>query len=141
MAVLVNQTAPAPAEIVAACLQDNHRAVIVGQRTWGKGTVQEVTDLGDRRGELKLTVASYWRPSGENIHRRHGAGKRNLGRRARQGLRGQGGGGGVGATPALAAAATSIVPRAAERTRRRGLRPRRWSIGSWPMPSPTWRVR
>jgi carboxyl-terminal processing protease len=77
MAVLVNNESASASEIVAACLQDNHRAVIVGQRTWGKGTVQEVTDLGDRRGELKLTVASYWRPSGANIHRRHNAGPRD----------------------------------------------------------------
>jgi carboxyl-terminal processing protease len=74
LAVLVNHESASASEIVAACLQDHHRAVIVGQRTWGKGTVQEVTDLGDRRGELKLTVASYWRPSGENIHRGHDAG-------------------------------------------------------------------
>ena len=74
MAVLVNHDSASASEIVAACLQDHHRAVIVGGRSFGKGTVQEVCDLGDRRGELKLTVASYWRPSGENIHRRHDAG-------------------------------------------------------------------
>ena len=59
---------------MAACLQDHHRAVIVGQRTYGKGTVQEVTDLGGH-GKLKLTVASYWRPSNKNIHRHHGDAK------------------------------------------------------------------
>ena len=74
MAVLINGDSASASEIVAACLQDHHRAVIVGQRSYGKGTVQEVTDLGDRRGELKLTVASYWRPSGVNIQRRHNAG-------------------------------------------------------------------
>ena len=73
MAVLINQDSASASEIVAACLQDHHRAVIVGQRSYGKGTVQELIDLGDRRGELKLTVASYWRPSEKNIHRRHGA--------------------------------------------------------------------
>ena len=73
MAVLVNQYSASASEIVAACLQDHHRAAIVGQRTWGKGTVQEVTDLGGH-GKLKLTVASYWRPSGKNIHRHHGDG-------------------------------------------------------------------
>jgi carboxyl-terminal processing protease len=73
MVVLVNQYSASASEIVAACLQDHHRAQIVGQRTWGKGTVQEVIDLGEHRGELKLTVASYWRPSGKNIHRRHDA--------------------------------------------------------------------
>jgi carboxyl-terminal processing protease len=68
MAVLVNQYSASASEIVAACLQDHHRAVVVGQRSFGKGTVQEVTDLGDALGELKLTIATYWRPSGRNIH-------------------------------------------------------------------------
>jgi carboxyl-terminal processing protease len=69
VAVLVNQYSASAAEIVAACLQDHRRAVVVGCRTFGKGTVQEVVDLGEQCGELKLTVATYWRPSGRNIHR------------------------------------------------------------------------
>ncbi|MGA2034414.1 MAG: S41 family peptidase [Thermoguttaceae bacterium] len=69
MAVLVNENSASASEIVAACLQDHHRAVIVGRRSYGKGTVQEVSDLGEQCGELKLTVATYWRPSGRNIHR------------------------------------------------------------------------
>ena len=69
MAVLVNQFSASASEIVAACLQDHGRAVVVGQRTWGKGTVQEVIGLPDDQGILKLTTASYWRPSGKNIHR------------------------------------------------------------------------
>jgi carboxyl-terminal processing protease len=68
MAVLVNQDTASAAEIVAACLQDQHRAVIVGQRSYGKGTVQEVVDLG-RYGMMKFTAKSYWRPSGKNIQR------------------------------------------------------------------------
>jgi carboxyl-terminal processing protease len=68
MAVLVNEHSASASEIVAACLQDNHRAAIVGQQTYGKGTVQDPMDLGEA-GELKLTVATYWRPSGVNIHR------------------------------------------------------------------------
>ena len=78
MAVLVNQDSASASEIVAACLQDHNRATIVGQRTYGKGTVQEVSELGDDRGELKLTVAGYWRPSNKNIQRRHGAGENNV---------------------------------------------------------------
>jgi len=70
MAVLVNGRSASASEIVAACLQDHHRALIVGQRTWGKGSVQEVIQLEDGHGALKLTTASYWRPSGENIHRK-----------------------------------------------------------------------
>ena len=69
IAVLVNQETASAAEIVAACLQDNRRAAVVGQRTYGKGTVQEVIYLEQDCGAMKLTTASYWRPSGKNIHR------------------------------------------------------------------------
>jgi carboxyl-terminal processing protease len=71
MAVLVNEDSASASEIVAACLQDHGRAVIVGQQSYGKGTVQELMDLG-QAGTLKLTVATYWRPSGRNIHRNRG---------------------------------------------------------------------
>ena len=67
--VLVNQHTASAAEIVAACLQDHHRAIIVGQRTWGKGTVQNVIQLEGGQSALKLTTASYRRPSGQDIHR------------------------------------------------------------------------
>jgi carboxyl-terminal processing protease len=73
MAVLVNQYSASASEIVAACLQDQHRAVIVGQRSFGKGTVQELIDLEPNQGVLKLTTSSYWRPSNKNIHRRRDA--------------------------------------------------------------------
>jgi carboxyl-terminal processing protease len=69
LAVLVNQDTASAAEIVAACLQDQHRAAIVGQRSYGKGTVQEVIDLGRPYGAMKFTTKSYWRPSGKNIQR------------------------------------------------------------------------
>ncbi|MCE5302340.1 MAG: S41 family peptidase [Planctomycetaceae bacterium] len=69
MAVLVNQQTASAGEIVAACLQDHHRAAIFGQRSFGKGTIQEMIPLADGAGILKLTTASYWRPSGKNIHR------------------------------------------------------------------------
>ncbi|MBI2827495.1 MAG: S41 family peptidase [Planctomycetia bacterium] len=69
MVVLVNQFTASASEIVAACLQDHHRAIIVGQRTWGKGTVQNVIPLEHGRSLLKLTTASYWRPNGQDIHR------------------------------------------------------------------------
>ncbi len=67
--VLVNDMSASAAEIVAACLQDNHRATVVGQRTYGKGTVQELIDLEKGCGAMKLTTASYWRPNGQNINR------------------------------------------------------------------------
>ena len=73
MAVLVNSYSASASEIVAACLQDHGRAVVVGQRTFGKGTVQELIPLEAEQGILKLTTASYWRPSGKNIHRQSDA--------------------------------------------------------------------
>jgi carboxyl-terminal processing protease len=69
LVILVNSKSASASEIVAACLQDHARATIVGERTWGKGTVQNVIPLEGGRSLLKLTIASYWRPSGKNIHR------------------------------------------------------------------------
>jgi carboxyl-terminal processing protease len=68
LAILVNKYSASSSEVVAACLQDHQRAIVVGERTWGKGSVQELFDLKSG-GALKLTVATYWRPSGVNIHR------------------------------------------------------------------------
>jgi carboxyl-terminal processing protease len=72
IAVLVNRFSASASEVVAACLQDHARAKIIGQRTWGKGTVQNILDLEGGRSALKLTTYYYWRPSGKNIHRRKG---------------------------------------------------------------------
>ena len=69
MVVLVNHYSASASEIVAACLQDHGRALIVGERTWGKGSVQNVMELEDGASMLKLTTADYHRPSGTNIHR------------------------------------------------------------------------
>jgi carboxyl-terminal processing protease len=69
LAVIVNQNSASAAEIVAACLQDHGRAVVVGQRTYGKGTVQQLLPMESGKSLLKLTSASFWRPSGANIHR------------------------------------------------------------------------
>ncbi|MEN6451356.1 MAG: S41 family peptidase, partial [Thermoguttaceae bacterium] len=69
MVILVNRFSASASEIVAACLQDHKRAVIVGERTWGKGSVQNLIGLEEGRSALKLTTASYRRPSGKNIHR------------------------------------------------------------------------
>jgi carboxyl-terminal processing protease len=70
LVVLVNRHSASASEIVAAALQDHKRAVIVGTRTWGKGSVQNVIQLADGKGALKLTTAEYYRPTGKNIHRR-----------------------------------------------------------------------
>ncbi len=75
LVILVNQETASAAEIVAACLQDHGRAVVVGQRTYGKGTVQELVSLGSRYGVLKVTTATYWRPSNRDINRPPGAGE------------------------------------------------------------------
>ena len=73
VAILVNGLSASASEIVAACLQDHKRAVIVGERTFGKGSVQNVIELDEGEGVgksiLKLTTASYMRPNGHNIHR------------------------------------------------------------------------
>jgi C-terminal peptidase prc len=73
MACLVNGRSASASEIVSACLQDHNRAIIVGERTYGKGSVQESGRFDG--GELKLTVATYWRPSGKNIHKGNTGGK------------------------------------------------------------------
>jgi carboxyl-terminal processing protease len=69
MVVLVNQSSASAAEIVSACLQDHKRAKIIGQRSYGKGSVQNLLELEGGNSVLKLTVATYKRPSGKNIHR------------------------------------------------------------------------
>jgi carboxyl-terminal processing protease len=69
MAILVNNYSASASEVLSACLQDNKRAVIIGERTWGKGSVQNVIQMEDGESALKLTTASYHRPSGVNIHR------------------------------------------------------------------------
>jgi carboxyl-terminal processing protease len=73
MAILINQESASASEILAACLQDYGRAVVIGQRSYGKGTVQRLfTHLEAGRSLLKLTTATYWRPSEKNIHRMPG---------------------------------------------------------------------
>ena len=69
MAVLINHFSASASEIVSAALKDNGRAVIVGERSWGKGSVQNVIELEQGESALKLTTASYHRPNGKNIHR------------------------------------------------------------------------
>lgn len=73
MVVLVNRYSASASEIVSACLQDHKRAAIMGERTWGKGSVQNVIELEGGKSLLKLTTAAYRRPSGKKIHRFHDA--------------------------------------------------------------------
>lgn len=72
IAVLVDGLTASAAEIVAACLQDHSRATVVGERTFGKGTVQSIVPLGGG-GLLKLTTSEYLRPAGTPIDRRPNA--------------------------------------------------------------------
>jgi carboxyl-terminal processing protease len=69
LVILVNHFSASASEIVSACLQDHKRAVVMGERTWGKGSVQNIIELENGRSALKLTTAAYKRPSGKNIHR------------------------------------------------------------------------
>jgi carboxyl-terminal processing protease len=73
MIVMVNELSASAAEIVSGSLKDNQRATIVGTRSYGKGSVQEVMNLDQNGGELKLTVAYYYLPSGRLVHRKPGA--------------------------------------------------------------------
>ncbi len=70
--VLVNEGSASAAEVVAGSLMDNRRALIIGEQTYGKGSVQELIQLDGKAGELKLTVAYYYLPSGRLVHRKTG---------------------------------------------------------------------
>ena len=67
VAILVNGGTASAAEIVAGAMRDTHRAVIVGEKTFGKGSVQSVIELDNGEG-LRLTTARYYTPSGVTIH-------------------------------------------------------------------------
>lgn len=67
--VLVNRFSASASEIFAAALQDHGRAIVVGERSFGKGTVQSIFPLDGNRRAMKITTATYWRPHGNNIHR------------------------------------------------------------------------
>jgi carboxyl-terminal processing protease len=67
--ILLNRYSASASEIVAAALQDHLRAIVIGERSYGKGSVQNVIAMENGSSALKLTTASYWRPSERNIHR------------------------------------------------------------------------
>ena len=69
MVVLVDGASASASEIVAGSLQDLDRALVVGQATFGKGSVQSVFPLRERTVALKLTTARYYTPSGRSIHK------------------------------------------------------------------------
>ena len=75
MVCLVNGYSASASEIVSACLQDHGRAVVMGSRSYGKGSVQTILPFAETGGELKLTTATYWRPNGKNINKASTAGR------------------------------------------------------------------
>ncbi len=71
--VLINGSSASASEIVSGALQDYKRAILVGERTYGKGSVQRLMELESdgKKSALKITVAKYYLPSGRSIQRTH----------------------------------------------------------------------
>ncbi len=69
MVVLVNQYSASASEIVSGALKDQHRAIIIGERSFGKGSVQMLFPISGRTAYLKLTTSHYYLPSGRCLHR------------------------------------------------------------------------
>ncbi|OGV39378.1 MAG: hypothetical protein A2020_09130 [Lentisphaerae bacterium GWF2_45_14] len=67
MAVLVNENSASASEILAGCLKDHKRAVIIGERTFGKAFIQSIVPLSDK-GAVRFTTGKYYTPSGQLIH-------------------------------------------------------------------------
>jgi len=67
--ILIDRYSASASEIVAGCLQDHERAILIGQQSYGKGTVQDIIPIQYNKSLLKLTTASYWRPSNRHIDR------------------------------------------------------------------------
>jgi carboxyl-terminal processing protease len=67
--VLVNQYSASASEIVSGALKDHGKALVIGERTFGKGSVQMLFPLYNRRAYLKLTTSHYYLPNGKCIHR------------------------------------------------------------------------
>ena len=68
--IIINSGSASAAEIVAGALQDRGRAVVIGRRSFGKGSVQSVIPLSRDKGALKITTQRYYTPSGKSIQGR-----------------------------------------------------------------------
>ena len=66
--ILVDGNSASASEIFAACLQDHKRAIVVGEKTFGKGSVQTIFALPENGGAIRLTTAKYYTPSRRVIH-------------------------------------------------------------------------
>lgn len=73
LVILVNDYSASASEIVSGALKDHGRAIIIGERTYGKGSVQRLIPLLDRSSFLKLTTDYYFLPSGRRLHREEDA--------------------------------------------------------------------
>lgn len=67
--VLINSGSASASEITAGALRDNKAAYLIGEKSYGKGVVQQLIDFGDG-SKLKVTVASWYRPNGQNINKK-----------------------------------------------------------------------
>jgi carboxyl-terminal processing protease len=65
--ILINGGSASASEITAGALHDNKAAYVIGEKSYGKGVVQQLVNFGDG-SQLKVTVASWYRPDGENIN-------------------------------------------------------------------------
>jgi carboxyl-terminal processing protease len=77
VAVLVNGNSASASEVVAGALQDHRRALLVGERTFGKFLVQQIVDIPGRQAAVELTYARYYTPSGRSYQRRPGERQRD----------------------------------------------------------------
>lgn len=68
LVILINRYSASASEIVAGAMQDNKRAVVIGERSFGKASVQQMIPLSDKSA-LRLTIAKYYTPSGKSIQR------------------------------------------------------------------------
>lgn len=68
MVVLINKGSASASEVLAAALQENHRATLLGETSFGKGTVQSLIPILGQSNAIKLTIANYSTPNGNNIN-------------------------------------------------------------------------